>query len=83
MMNLFWALSPAIQFDAVDIVEDGDRVAVRWRLPATRNGEPLHSAIMAMYRFEGGRIAEDWGISFTGVALTGQASVCSDSLRVC
>jgi ketosteroid isomerase-like protein len=64
MMDLFRALSGPIRLEVMDMIEDGDRVAVRWRLFATRDGEPLHSAIMAMYRFEGGRIAEDWGVSF-------------------
>lgn len=66
MMNLFRALGEPIQVEVMDMIEDGDRVAVRWRLAATHDGEPLHSAIMSMYRFEGGRIAEDWGVSFRG-----------------
>jgi ketosteroid isomerase-like protein len=66
MMDLFQALSEPIRLEVMDMIEDGDRVAVRWRLSATRDGEPLHSAIIAMYRFEGERIAEDWGVSFRG-----------------
>jgi ketosteroid isomerase-like protein len=64
MMDLFRALEGAVHFEALDVIEDGDRAAVRWRLSATRGGERLHSSIMSMYRFEGGRIAEDWGITF-------------------
>jgi ketosteroid isomerase-like protein len=63
MMDLFRALGGPIHFEAVEIIEDGDRAAVRWRLSATQDGQPLSSSIIAMYRFEGGRIAEDWGVS--------------------
>ncbi len=63
MMDLFRALGGPIAFEAIDIIEDGDRAAVRWRLSATRDGEPLISSIIAIYRFEGGRIAEDWGVA--------------------
>jgi hypothetical protein len=63
MMDLFRALGGPIHIEAVEIIEDGDRAAVRWRLSATLDGQPLSSSIMAMYRFEGGRIAEDWGVS--------------------
>jgi len=48
------------------MVEEGDRVAVRWRLSATRDGELFVYAMMAMYRFENGRIAEDWGVPIRG-----------------
>ena len=45
------------------MVEEGDRVAVRWQLTATYDGKPFQSSIMAIYRFEEGRIAEDWGVA--------------------
>jgi ketosteroid isomerase-like protein len=45
------------------MIEEGDRVAVRWQLTATYEGGPFEQSIMAIYRFENGRIAEDWGIS--------------------
>jgi ketosteroid isomerase-like protein len=63
MMDKFRELGTPIHFEVVAVIEDGDRAAVRWRLSATRDGQPLRVAIVAMYRFEGGRIAEDWGIS--------------------
>ena len=40
-----------------------DDVAVRWQLTAIHNGEPFEQSILAIYRFEDGRIAEDWGIA--------------------
>jgi ketosteroid isomerase-like protein len=46
------------------MIEEGDRVAVRWQLTATYDdGKPYERSIMSIYRFENGRIAEDWGIS--------------------
>jgi ketosteroid isomerase-like protein len=51
-----------MNFEILDIVEKGDRVAVRWQLTATYNGEPFQESIMAICRFEEGRIAEDWSI---------------------
>jgi hypothetical protein len=33
------------------------------QLTATHDGRPFEQSIMAIYRFEKGRIAEDWGIS--------------------
>src|SRR5215831_5817444 len=48
----------------------GDRVAVRWQLTATHDGKPFEQSIMAIYRFEMGRIAEDWGVSPSALALT-------------
>jgi predicted SnoaL-like aldol condensation-catalyzing enzyme len=56
-------LGPPRNLEILDMVEEGDRVAVRWQLTATDDGKPFEEAIMAMYRFEEGRIAEDWGVS--------------------
>ena len=42
-------------------VGEGDRVAVRWQLTAMYDGRPFEQSLMAIYRFEEGRIAEDWG----------------------
>jgi ketosteroid isomerase-like protein len=52
-----------ISFEIRDTVEEGDRVAVRWQVTATRGGEPFEQSIIAIYRFEHGRIAEDWGVA--------------------
>jgi predicted ester cyclase len=57
------SLGPTTKFEALDMLEEDNRVAVRWRLSVTREGEVFDRAIMSMYRFENGRIAEDWGIS--------------------
>jgi ketosteroid isomerase-like protein len=58
------ALTPPINFEILDMIEEGDRVAVRWQLTATYDGKPFEQSIMAIYRFDEGRIAEDWGLSF-------------------
>ena len=55
-------LVPPINFEMLDMVEEGDRVAVRWQLTATYGGKPFEESIIAIYRFKRGRIAEDWGI---------------------
>jgi predicted SnoaL-like aldol condensation-catalyzing enzyme len=54
---------PLIKLEILDMIEEGDRVAMRWQLTATHDGGPFEQSIMAIYRFEKGRIAEDWGIS--------------------
>ena len=49
--------------EILDILQEGDRVAVRWQVTATaHNGDPYEGSCVAIYRFENGRIAEDWGI---------------------
>ena len=63
MRARFRALSPPIKLEILDMIEEGDRVAVRWQLTATYEGRPFEQSIIAIYRFENGRIAEDWGIS--------------------
>jgi SnoaL-like protein len=47
-------LAPPVTLAILDMIEDGDRVAVRWKLSATYLGEPFHLAMMSIYRFEGG-----------------------------
>ena len=63
MRARFRTLTPPIKLEILDMIEEGDRVAVRWQLTATYQGRPFEQSIMAIYRFENGRIAEDWGIS--------------------
>jgi ketosteroid isomerase-like protein len=53
-----------INVEALDMIEEGDRVAVRWRLTGTHDdGKPFERSIMSIYRFENGRVAEDWGMA--------------------
>jgi ketosteroid isomerase-like protein len=61
MLARFRALVPPINLEILDMVEEGDRVAVRWQLTAMSDGRPFEQSLMAIYRFEEGRIAEDWG----------------------
>jgi ketosteroid isomerase-like protein len=63
MRARFRALVPPISLEILDMVEEGDRVAVRWQPTATYDGKAFEQSIMALYRFEEGRIAEDWGIA--------------------
>jgi predicted SnoaL-like aldol condensation-catalyzing enzyme len=63
MRARFRSLTPPINLKILDMIEEGDRVAVRWQLTATYEDRPFEQSIMAIYRFENGRIAEDWGIS--------------------
>jgi predicted SnoaL-like aldol condensation-catalyzing enzyme len=63
MRARFRALTPPIKLEILDMIEEDDRVAVRWQLTAIYKGEPFEQSIMAIYRFENGRIAEDWGIA--------------------
>ena len=54
--------------EILDMIEEGNRVAVRWQVTATaRNGNPYEGSCVAIYRFENGRIAEDWGIVVTAL----------------
>jgi ketosteroid isomerase-like protein len=66
LIELFRTLTPPVQFIAFDMVEEADRVAVRWQPHANHQGERIHLASIAIYRFEEGRIAEDWGIPNRG-----------------
>ena len=55
---------PPIDVKILDLIEEGDRVAVRLQVTATEDdGKPYERSIMAIYRFENGRIAEDCGIA--------------------
>jgi ketosteroid isomerase-like protein len=57
-------LKTPIKVEILDMVEEGDRVAMRWQLTATGyDGKPYERSTMAIYRFEDERIAEDWGIA--------------------
>jgi len=47
--------------EILDMIEEGDRVAVRWQVSPIADN-PYEGSCVAIYRFENGRIAEDWGI---------------------
>jgi predicted SnoaL-like aldol condensation-catalyzing enzyme len=63
MRARFRTLTPPINLEILDMIEEGDRVAVRWQMKVTYDGRPCGQSILAIYRFENGRIAEDWGIA--------------------
>ena len=63
MMQGIMAVAPDVQLEILDTVEQGDRVTVRWRVTGTRDATRFSAAVLAIYRFVDGRIAEDWGIS--------------------
>ncbi len=52
-----------IRLDILDMVEEGDRVCVRWSFSGLRDGAKITASCMATYRFKDGRIAEDWGLT--------------------
>ena len=54
---------PNARVDALDMVEEGDKVAVRWIFAGKKDGSPVYLSAVAIYRFEGDRIAEDCGIA--------------------
>jgi ketosteroid isomerase-like protein len=57
------AVQTPVKVEVLDMIEEGDRVAVRWQVTATAdNGNLYEGSCVAIYRFENGRIAEDWGI---------------------
>ena len=62
MMENILSLAPDVRLEILDSVEAADRVAVRWRLSGTREAGPFDVAMIAIYRFADGRIAEDWGV---------------------
>jgi predicted SnoaL-like aldol condensation-catalyzing enzyme len=64
MRSFLRTLKPPINVEILDMIEEGDRVAVRWQVITTSyDGQPSERSIMAIYRFENGRIAEDWGLA--------------------
>ena len=62
MFEEILSLAPGVRLEILDSVEAADRVAVRWRITGTRATGSFDVAILAIYRFVKGRIAEDWGV---------------------
>ena len=54
---------PEARLEVLDMVEEGDRVAVRWQFSGVKDGHPVVVPCIAIYRFVDGRIADDWGIA--------------------
>lgn len=54
---------PCAQIDVLDMVEEADKVAVRWLFSGKKDDRPVCLSALAIYRFDGDRIAEDWGIA--------------------
>ncbi|WP_428487386.1 ester cyclase [Rhodopila sp.] len=63
LAHLRTALIPETRFEILDMVEEDDRVAVRWLFSGKKEGHPVVMPCIAIYRFVDGRIAEDWGIA--------------------
>jgi predicted ester cyclase len=63
MLDGILAFAPDLHIEPEDMIEEGDRVAVRWRVSGTRDGEAASGSIVAIYRFVDRRIVEDWGIA--------------------
>lgn len=74
MLRALAELVPCARIDVLDMVEEGDRVAVRWRFAGMKDGRAVHLSAVAIYRFDGDRIAEDWGIAAKADWPTGAAS---------
>jgi predicted SnoaL-like aldol condensation-catalyzing enzyme len=66
LLEKFSTLTQPIKLEILDSIEEGNRVAVRWGLSGIYKGDPVQFAMMAIYRFQDGRIAEDWGIPIRG-----------------
>jgi len=60
MIESILRLAPDVRLEILDMVQSGERVAVRWSV--TIEGGP-GPAMLAIYWFVGSRIARDWGIS--------------------
>jgi predicted ester cyclase len=63
---------PDVRNTIEDLIVEGDKVVVRWRAQATHQGEymgipPTGNRVdftgIAIYRIEGGKIAESWAVS--------------------
>jgi predicted ester cyclase len=76
---------PLYQVKAEDIIEQGDRVAVRVLFTGTHSGEfngipatgkTVQLPFIVIYRFEGGKIAEHW-LEANHLALLAQLGVMS------
>ncbi len=65
MLATFLKFGSSMKVEVLDMIEQGDRAAVRWLFSGERDGETVVFPCIAMYRFVDGRVAEDWGITST------------------
>jgi len=61
MLEALYALGEQVQLRILAAVEQAEHLAVRWQVEGLRGGTA--AAMMAIYRFEAGRIVEDWGLA--------------------
>ncbi|HEY4044965.1 MAG TPA: nuclear transport factor 2 family protein [Rhodopila sp.] len=54
---------PCARIDVLGMAEEGNKVAVRWPFSGKKDGRPVYLSAVAIYRLDGDRIAEDWGIA--------------------
>ena len=63
---------PDARYDVDDLIAEGDRVVVRWRLLGTHKGDfrgiaptnrPIELKGIAIYRVDGGKLMERWVVS--------------------
>jgi len=62
MWHAMAAVGENVQLEILHVVEDDDYLAVRYHAH-WQGQQPGVAAMIAMYRFVDGRIAEDWGVS--------------------
>lgn len=69
MLDMFFAALPDLRHEILDLIGEGDRVAVRLQVLATHQGElmgvpasgkPVDIESSNVFRFEGDKIAEQW-----------------------
>lgn len=72
--SAYFVAFPDIRFTIEDLFADGDRVLLRWTAQGTHTGPLMgipptgkHITVPGIWihRFEGGKIAEEWGINDT------------------
>ena len=69
LFTMYHTAFPDMQFEAEDLVEEGDRVALRWRARGTNTGEfmgmpptgrPVDVTGIDIYRIVDGKVKEHW-----------------------
>ncbi len=58
------SMMPDLRATIEDMFGEGDKICVRWRFKGAVTGmigERFEALMVSIYRFEKGRIAEDWG----------------------